>query len=129
LLLLDLAQHFLGDGAHPAAARIADIIGQDDRQLMNILGRQLALMQGGAHLNLERVGFGLGRDHAHDEQPPVADRHLRTRPHFGEKLVDGVEQEGVVQFLRRKRDDPAINLIEHLHAALAAFLVGHAFPH
>src|ERR1700722_11640038 len=51
-LFLEFAQHLLGDGAHPAAARIADIIGQDDRQLMNILGRQLALVKRGAHLNL-----------------------------------------------------------------------------
>src|ERR1700677_2510369 len=38
LLLLDFAQHLLGYGAHPAAARIADIIGQDDREFVDILG-------------------------------------------------------------------------------------------
>src|SRR5277367_5388024 len=55
LLLLDLAQHLLGHGAHPAAARIADIIGQNDRQLMNIFGRQLALVKRSAHLDFERI--------------------------------------------------------------------------
>src|ERR1700761_6114889 len=128
LLFLSLAQHLLGHGAHPAAARIADIIGQDHRQLMNLFRRQLAFMERGANLDLKSIGLGLGGDHAHDEQAAIADRHGRARPDLGEKLVDRVEQEVVVQLLRWKRDDPAIDLVEHRHAALAALIIGHVFP-
>ena len=71
------------------AQREADVVGEEDRDLLQLLPRHLLVVQDRVALNLEQFLHALGGHHRQRHHPLVAHRQARPGPDGAEEVVDG----------------------------------------